>query len=160
MLPAKAHGRRRAALIVARALTAGVAALALLAAGCGDDDDSSRYGSGKPAEGPYLEVTLDPDGKGGEPEQVAIAGCSDGASGCAELEQLSPADFEPVEPGVACTQIYGGHDVVMLEGSLDGEDVSATFTRENGCEIDRFERIAPLLQALFPDYKPGSSLMP
>ena len=162
MLPAKAHGRRRAALIVARTLTAGLAALALLAAGCGDEDDdsSSRYVPDTSAEDPYLEVTLDPDGKGGEAEQVEIAGCTDGASACAEVKTLSAADFEPVPPNVACTEIYGGADTASLQGTLDGEDVSATFTRENGCEIDRFERIAPLLQALFPDYEPGSSLMP
>ena len=30
------------------------------------------------------------------------------------------------------------------------------FTRANGCEIDRFDRITPLLRELFPDYEPGA----
>lgn len=162
MLPAKAHGARRAALIAARALTAGVAVLALLAAGCGgdDQDSSGRYGPDTPAQDPYLEVTLDPDGKGGEGEQVEIAACEGSGSACEEVEELSPADFEPVGADVACTQIYGGPDTASVEGTLDGESVSATLTRANGCEIERFERLLPLLEALFPGYRPGGSLKP
>ena len=43
---------------------------------------------------------------------------------------------------------------------LEGEDVDAELTRANGCEIERFERFAAVLQALFPDYRPGAALKP
>ena len=53
---------------------------------------------------------------------------------------------------------YGGPDVLKVEGTLNGGTIDATFTRANGCEIDRFDRFVPLLQELFPDYQPGGAI--
>ena len=75
------------------------------------------------------------------------------------MRKPKPSDFAPIARH-ACTEIYGGPDEVTLEGTIGGEPVDATFTRANGCEIDRFDRITPLLEELFPDYKPGASLAP
>jgi len=113
---------------------------------------------GVDAPGPTeLTVTLDPDGPRGEKPASESASCEAGSDGspCASLT----ADVvDPVSPGTACTEIYGGPDEVTLEGTIGGEPVDATFTRANGCEIDRFDRITPLLKELFPDYEPGASI--
>jgi hypothetical protein len=139
-------------VVAARALTA-LTALALLVAGCGDEEDDGE--SDSPTVGTEVTVTLDPDGPGGQEPLTETAGCDAAEEGpCAGL---TIADIAPIDPQTPCTEIYGGPDEATLQGTIGGEPVDATFTRANGCEIDRFDRIAPLLKELFPDYEPGAS---
>lgn len=77
---------------------------------------------------------------------------------CEAVEALPADAADPVPRGTACTEIYGGPDVVRVEGTLRGEEVDARLTRENGCEIHRFDRFLPLLRELFEGYRPGESL--
>ena len=132
-----------------------VALLAVAASGCGGDGDEP--GAGEDAA-TSLEVTLDADGStgGGAPLTEELE-CP-GADGCEALEGVSAADFEPVGPNQACTEIFGGPETATIEGTLEGEEVEATLTRANGCEIDRFGTFVPLLRALFPDYSPGGEI--
>jgi len=51
----------------------------------------------------------------------------------------------PVPPGSICTEIYGGPQVARLVGFVQGKKVWARFTRENGCQISRWNRLAPWL---------------
>jgi hypothetical protein len=53
-------------------------------------------------------------------------------------------DFAPVDPGQACTMIFGGPGKATVTGTLDGAAVNATFTRSNGCEIARWEKMVEL----------------
>ena len=53
--------------------------------------------------------------------------------------------FAPIPPTTICSQIYGGPQVAVVRGRFDGRRVSATFTRRNGCEIARWNRLAFLL---------------
>ena len=171
MLSRQAPFRRRAAGSAARSLNANrkraapplrrlvlialAALLALVASGCGGDDDEPAGGD-TPATS--LEVALDVDGSTGSGEpQTAEVECP-GADGCEALADVSAADFEPVGPNEACTEIFGGPETATIEGTLDGEEVDATFNRANGCEIERFGRFVPLLRALFPDYRPGGEI--
>jgi hypothetical protein len=57
-----------------------------------------------------------------------------------------PEALQPVAPDVACTLIFGGPEQATVVGVIDGEEVDAAFERSNGCEIDRWERMAGLLQ--------------
>jgi hypothetical protein len=77
-----------------------------------------------------------------------------------ECGRLTAVDFEPIDPKTPCTEIYGGPDQVDVEGTIGGEAVDTTLTRANGCEIERFDRLVPVLKDQFPDYKPGASLAP
>lgn len=161
MLPAEAPRARRPALLAAAALTA----LALLAVGCGDEGDQGDGGDGAAAgAGTELEVTLDPDGEAGQEPLEASVACEEGKDSadpvCAAVERL-PADAgAETPPGTACTQIYGGPDVLRVAGTLRGEPIDAELTRANGCEIARFDAFAPLLRELFPDYTPGGAISP
>jgi hypothetical protein len=163
VLPRKAAVGGRAAGPVARALralaAAALCAAAVLGTGCGAEEDVDQ-GDGKAAT--ELTVTLDPDGPGGDPERSESIVCDQGGGGdgCAHLDGISAEDLEPVPPDALCTQIYGGPDRVQIEGILRGEPISAWLTRANGCEIARFERFAPLLRSLFPDYEPGEGVAP
>jgi hypothetical protein len=126
-------------------------------AGCGGDDEAAPVNDAETE----LTITLDPDGEGaGEPLEALVTcpGADAPPAVCAAVADL-PADVaEPVAPDTPCTQIYGGPDVLTVEGTLEGEAIDAEFTRANGCEIERFERFAPVVSALFPDYRPGEEL--
>lgn len=53
--------------------------------------------------------------------------------------------FAPVPHGSLCTEIYGGPQVALVTGSIDGHRVWARFQRRNGCEISRWQRVSPWL---------------
>jgi hypothetical protein len=104
-----------------------------------------------------LTVTLDADGPGGEPPRTKDIACAT-PDACFGVDADT---FDPVPPQTACTEIYGGPDTVELEGHIGEVDVPATeFTRTNGCEIERFDRLTELLAELYPDYRPGAALAP
>ncbi|MFF4169769.1 SSI family serine proteinase inhibitor [Streptomyces sp. NPDC001744] len=67
---------------------------------------------------------------------------------CARLAELAAADedpFLPVPEDRLCTQVYGGPVVARVTGSWRGREVDARFSRANGCEIDRWENLEPVL---------------
>ena len=66
---------------------------------------------------------------------------------CRALADIDVAVFQPVPAGTACTMIYGGPETAKVVGTVNGDKVDATFSRENGCEIARWEAA----KALFPD---------
>lgn len=84
---------------------------------------------------PGWTVTCDPVG-GTHPDAEAV---------CALLEAEGVALFEPVPGDAMCTEIYGGPEVATVTGTVAGERVDATFTRTNGCEIDRWDAAAVLI---------------
>jgi hypothetical protein len=140
------------------AVAALAATLALGLAACGSDDDSTGPSATGSTE---LEITLDPDGAGGEPAREQQLSCpGDDAPACEAVAGLPSDPTAPVPPQTACTEIYGGPDTLAIEGTLRGEQVDAQFTRANGCEIERFDRFVGVLTELFPDYEPGAALSP
>jgi hypothetical protein len=110
---------------------------AALIAGCGEDDE-------QPADAPAavadLVVEVEPGGKSGTVE-------CDAAEDCPEVAALEPAVFEPTPGNVACTQQYGGPEQATVKGTFKGQPVDASFSRENGCEIARWEDAKPILEA-------------
>jgi hypothetical protein len=135
-----------------------VAVCLALLAGCGDDETESS-----PVEETELTVALDADGPGGEPTeeaQIVCPGANAPQQVCSAIEELPADAAAPVPPDQPCTEIYGGPDVVAIQGTLDGEQIDTELTRANGCEIERFDRFGPVLAALFPEYEPGSAIAP
>lgn len=45
-----------------------------------------------------------------------------------------------------CTQIYGGPEEAEVAGTFEGAQVQAIFSRQNGCEIDRWDRLAAVFR--------------
>jgi hypothetical protein len=116
-------------------------ALFLLLAGCG----SGQSGSVEPRYD--LTISYWPVGRGGEARTATVTCDPDGGShpdparACDAL--LSHEDaLEPVAKQVACTEIYGGPQVAVVSGGA----VRAVFSRTNGCEIARWDKLAPLLE--------------
>jgi hypothetical protein len=75
-------------------------------------------------------------------------GCTlpDPAGALLAVERFGEDIFFP-KPGPPrlCTQQYGGPQVAVVTGSIDGRPVSVTFRRTDGCEISRWRAMAPLL---------------
>ena len=103
----------------------------LLLAGCGAEE--------QPAAAPAtsLRITVDADGDGAAaPKEARCEG------GCPNVPRKA---FAPVNKRQVCTDIFGGPETATVEGTLRGEVVSAKFSRQNGCEIARWNLAAPLL---------------
>jgi hypothetical protein len=110
-----------------------------LVAGCGEDDEVP---SGGPAPGPALaalKITVD-----GKSTTVACDTAGESRE-CGVVDAVDPAVFEPTPGNVACTQQYGGPEKATVTGTLRGEEVDASFSRENGCEIARWQDAQELL---------------
>ena len=85
----------------------------------------------KDAEPKVYELTCDPaGGSHPQPEQA-----------CDALAEAGPDVFEPINPDMACTQIYGGPQEATVRGVVDGAKVERVFNRTNGCEISRWDAL-------------------
>ncbi|MET7756562.1 SSI family serine proteinase inhibitor [Streptomyces sp. NPDC005389] len=82
--------------------------------------------------------------------------CDDRAGGnhparenaCERLDRLAKEGANPFEPVPAdqfCTQVYGGPALAHVTGTWQGRTVDARFSRANGCEINRWENLEPVL---------------
>lgn len=104
-----------------------------------------------PADG-SLTVVLD-DGAG--TQQTWELACSvDGvvtgnhpdAQNACQAIAAAKDPWAPVPKDMACTMVYGGPQTATVRGTWSGVAVDTTFNRTDGCEISRWDRVAPLLQ--------------
>jgi len=127
---------------VPKALLVVVAVLAATLSACGKDaasDSSSSAGTtltitviaSEGAEPQTYRLSCDP--VGGDHPQPAEA--------CAALDTAGAKVFEPVAKDQVCTELYGGPQTATVKGTYDGDKVDATFSRTNGCEVDRWEQL-------------------
>jgi len=150
------------------AIVGTVALAALLLAGCAplepggspddpvssDDSPSSTPGStpspieAPPAEPVTADLTIVVDATGEGATQTFTLTCSpdggdhpDPAAACAALAQAGVEAFAPTPRGVACTEQWGGPQVATVQGTVDGEQISARFDRTDGCQISRWDRL-------------------
>ena len=114
--------------------------------GCGS-------GNGSAAAEPWARLTITawPQGSdaGGQVRWTLRCGPVGGTHpnrvrACARLSRLSNP-FRPVPKDMACTQIYGGPEQALVTGTFRGRKVTARFNRTDGCQIERWNRIAVLL---------------
>jgi len=133
---------------VRRTLVTLAALAALAAGGCGGDDEQAASPSPQ-ATLADLTVTVDPDGDGAKKARSAQVTCSAAGDSevCGAVAKLTADDFAPTGSQTACTQQYGGPETATVTGTLDGETIDARFSRENGCEIARWEKVMQLLGA-------------
>lgn len=127
-----------------RSLVASLVAVVALAACAGGSASTSTATS--------LRLTYWENGRDGGAPVVWTLRCDPArgtlprpARACAKLATGGPKLFAPVPPNTACTEIYGGPQVARVVGTVEGTRVWATFTRMNGCEIERWQRVSPWL---------------
>ncbi|MEU5975609.1 SSI family serine proteinase inhibitor [Streptomyces sp. NPDC047315] len=67
---------------------------------------------------------------------------------CARLDEMAREGenpFAPVPRDALCTQQAGGPATARVTGTWQGQRVDSTFTRQNGCEISRWNLMRPIL---------------
>ena len=122
--------------LVAGLLTAGLATTPAAAAG---SDTTLRITYWKDSGAPPKSVTWTlrcTPPRGSLPRPVRA---------CRKLARGGAALFAPLPPNIVCTEIYGGPQQARVTGVVRGKPVRATFSRVNGCEIGRWQRISPWL---------------
>jgi subtilisin inhibitor-like len=100
-----------------------------------------------------LHVTVWPDGVGHGKKQTHTLTCAPVGgtlphrlAACSRLARLK-SPFAGLPKNVACTQIYGGPQQALVTGRFRGALVHARFNRRDGCQIDRWNRVAFLFPA-------------
>jgi hypothetical protein len=124
----------------------------LAAAGCGSSTGGDDAAEPPPQPRHDLQITYWPEGQDGE-SRTATLTCGpeggthpDPAKACAALD-AHPEALHPVPMDTACTEIYGGDQVAEVQGSGPaGANVRAILNRSNGCEIARWDALAPVLE--------------
>lgn len=129
----------------------GVTLVAVVAIGCGGNDESPAAGAatkltiaywpqGRDA-GTVLKWTLRCAPLGGTHPSRRAA--------CAKLAQLEKRQrsFLPLRGDMTCTQIYGGPDEALVTGIHRGKRVWARFSLQDGCQIARWTQHSPILPA-------------
>lgn len=152
---------------------AGAGLILLLLTGCGAGNNATPPGSatGEPASrppttvpDPSASVDLAADtqltilvtaGDDAEPvtyelectagSPVGESGLPDPAAACEVLTANGDLISAEPDPGAMCTQQYGGPETAVVTGTVDGEQVNARLSREDGCEIARWTMFEPLL---------------
>ncbi|WP_241827271.1 SSI family serine proteinase inhibitor [Streptomyces graminilatus] len=104
----------------------------------------------------HLTVTV--SGTGGRADGLFELACHPGGGShpdvdgaCGSLDRgarWGKDPFAPVPPDSVCTMMYGGPATAHVTGTWAGRPVDATFDRSNGCQMDRWDRLVPLLPDL------------
>ncbi|MGF0174842.1 SSI family serine proteinase inhibitor [Streptomyces sp. Marseille-Q5077] len=96
--------------------------------------------AGGGADGTY-ELSCHPAG-GDHPDATGACGALDRGS------RWGKDTFAPATRDGFCTMQYGGPATAHVTGTWAGRPVDARYDRSNGCEIDRWDRLVPLLPDL------------
>lgn len=127
-----------------RALVLSLALLAFAIASAG-----ALAGSDRPTA---LRVTYWADGAKPAPDATWTLRCNPTGGtlpkagvACRRLAAGGAKLFAPVPRGVACSQIYGGPQRARVVGVVAGQRIWAVFTRQDGCEVERWGRLSPWL---------------
>ena len=124
---------------------AAVLVLALVATGCGSTTSPSTTTSVD------LQVTLNQSGGTGPVQTWTVACPSTTHSAACTKLIATPDAFTPHPAGSACTMIYGGPQILTVDGHVGDRQVSYKTGRGNGCEIADFTRdialVAPFRHA-------------
>jgi hypothetical protein len=111
-----------------------LAATAFSACGAGDEQPAEQ------SRPDTTQLRVEVTGAGPDPVRVGLS-CG-GAEPCdrSRLDKLSRV-VERDDPERACTMQYGGPERAHVTGTLEGEPVDVTVTRENGCDIAEYQAL-------------------
>lgn len=121
------------------------------AAACGSNEANVRP-QGQPStrvSATVLTVTVTPK-SGADPREWTLKCDPPGGShpdakkACAALTKAEHP-FKPTPKNRMCTQIYGGPQQAKIHGTWQGTKVDASYSRKNGCEINRWNALKPVL---------------
>ncbi|TDB87726.1 hypothetical protein E1264_13865 [Actinomadura sp. KC216] len=134
-------------------------AMVLSLAACGDEqakgtpaDQPSGTTSVQPSGPPADSLTINVKASKEAPAKTWTLNCEPpggdhpkAADACAALAKAKGQDpFKPVPKDQMCTMIYGGPELAKVKGTWQGKKVNAQFSRDDGCQLDRWEKVGPL----------------
>jgi hypothetical protein len=132
-----------------------MAALALCGSLAACATPGSVRGTARPSPSPsapatMLTITVAPDRTArGEVWTVScqpVAGTHPKAAAACAFVARTPAQvLAPVPANQMCSMIFGGPQVATVRGTWHGTPVDARLTRDNGCEIARWNKLRPLI---------------
>lgn len=149
-----------------RLLAIALALSAAFSGACGGDDggrsdpagDTTTTGGNDVAASIVLSIQVTSDGT---PVRDGTLSCGDAAEGTGFLadQQAAQSACELLhtnaravrrlvagrDPDLLCTQIYGGPEVADIAGEIDGQEISATIDRTDGCGIADWDMLSPLI---------------
>jgi hypothetical protein len=134
------------------AFLAAVAMVLTFAAACGSEHAAAGGTTSSAASTPPPSVSLTIEVRPGAhaPAQHWTLTCdpaggtlANPAAACAALTRVSDP-FAPVKQGMMCPMIYAGPQTATIQGTWHGKHVNATFSRVDGCQTERWSRIAPV----------------
>ena len=65
---------------------------------------------------------------------------------CRTLDDaLTLAALQAPQDDQVCTEIHGGPEIATIVGIVDGREVDAVIRRDDGCGVERWDALAPLL---------------
>jgi hypothetical protein len=99
-----------------------------------------------------LSIVVSPGNGGAAKHWTLTCGPAGGtlprhAQACTRRGRLD-APFAPVAKGTACSQVFGGPRTAQIVGTYRGRRSRAVFTRQDGCEIARWNRLAFLFPGM------------
>lgn len=137
-------------------------ALIAMTAGCGSHVPGTRAAPARPATSLVITVTAGP---GAAPRRWTLTCGPVGGSlpharaACAALGG-GRDPFLPVPPGVMCSQISYGPQRATVTGRWLGAPVSARFSRTDGCQEQRWQRMVAVFGIPSPASTPSGGAAP
>jgi hypothetical protein len=138
-----------------RACAIGAAAIVLVPAGCGGDDDG-KQSTAPAASSPQVELRVVARDRAGRGTSVSFR-----CDGARQIEQgyrdvdaatlcrtaLGLEGFLAGKPDTtrACTQVYGGPERAHITGTIAGRRIDRRFSRTDGCRISDWDRAQTLI---------------
>lgn len=125
--------------------------IALLALGCGATKE----------EGPKTSLLFiyKENDQARETKKRVVCDSANDCSGQGLVGLLGGVSWQETPGATPCTMIYGGPATLRVRGTLNGKQISTSFSRENGCEIERWGTIEPLLDKLGLQKTKSTSLL-
>jgi len=122
------------------------AAVLTLVTACGSQQASGGASTSSPRPSVSLNIAVQPGAHTAAHRWTLTCGPVGGslpgpASACSVLHRVKDP-FAPVRRGVMCPMIYSGPQTATVNGTWYGRQVTASFSRENGCQTQRWNRIA------------------
>ncbi|WP_460363949.1 SSI family serine proteinase inhibitor [Actinocorallia lasiicapitis] len=130
-----------------------VSAVLIASAGCGGSEKatSAPRATVTPAPQTELMITLRKAPNAEPINWTLTCDPSGGTHPDAEkaCDQLAGVGADVWKPATgACTEIYGGPEQGEVTGTWRGQEIDASFSRKNGCEIDRWGKVSDLFGKL------------
>jgi hypothetical protein len=139
-----------------------VAAVVALAMACGGDTTTTTAtttGANPVTGDTSLTITVVSEGQplrdatlacgGGQTTGTGFLADASAAQAACDLLRSDPLAVSLLvngrEPGLMCTQQYGGPEEATVTGTIDGQGVSASINRRDGCGIAEWQLLTPLL---------------